>query len=343
MFVPNIPEWLKISSTHYLAVVIFGLLLFGIPLFAPETFQNILGITKLINHHRMWIGLGFLFSISMLFTRVGTQLCKYTWNRWKQYRELKRWKNGLHNLTSGEREILSKYIQEGTQTNYFDLCDGIVQGLTVKTILIRSSNVSVGGNIFAYNIHPWTWEYLNKNPHLLDGNQEKENMKYLLTTILTLAFALTTPAYGQERVSVEATSVSHEIKGDLDVPLPELIVINDDGNLDIFVYWKRTNSIGVGPSAWVYFSVDGSMLMAAGFIPFTSYGSHAMNKVIGGLGGVTEQQRTGVTSDMFINDGVDKQVAKKLSKGTTAEFKFNGETAKFTLTTEFKTTLAGWL
>jgi len=167
-------------------------------------------------------------------------------------------------------------------------------------------------------------------------------MKYLTITILAICMLATT-AYGQDRISVEATSVSHEIKGDLDVPLPELIVLNDNGNLDIFIYWKRTNNVGVGPSAWAYFYVDGSMLMAAGFIPFTSYESHAMNKVIGGLGGVTEQQRTGITSDMFINDGVDKQVAKRLAKGSVVEFKFNGETATFALTAEFKTALAAWL
>ncbi len=32
----------------------------------------------------------------------------------------------------------------------------------------RPTNLSRGGEVFAYNVQPWAWEYLNSHPRLLE-------------------------------------------------------------------------------------------------------------------------------------------------------------------------------
>lgn len=72
----------------------------------------------------------------------------------------------LKQLTPVECKYLANYIFKQTQTAYFSPSDGVVGGLESKGILYRSSNLGRVHN-FAYNIQPWAYEQLSKNPQLL--------------------------------------------------------------------------------------------------------------------------------------------------------------------------------
>lgn len=85
----------------------------------------------------------------------------------------------LKQLTPVECTYLANYIFKQTQTAYFAPSDGVVGGLESKGILYRSSNL---GRVhkFAYNIQPWAYEQLSKNPHLLTNKlAESEDFKEL--------------------------------------------------------------------------------------------------------------------------------------------------------------------
>jgi len=58
-------------------------------------------------------------------------------------------------------------LAEDKRTQYFEISDGIVQGLFLEGILFRPSNVSSHYTTWAYNIQPWVWDYLNKHPDLV--------------------------------------------------------------------------------------------------------------------------------------------------------------------------------
>ncbi|MBU2802589.1 hypothetical protein HFV02_10085, partial [Acidithiobacillus caldus] len=45
---------------------------------------------------------------------------------------------------------------------------GVVGGLVAEEIIYRSSSMGQFGAYFSYNIQPWAWDYLRKNPHLID-------------------------------------------------------------------------------------------------------------------------------------------------------------------------------
>lgn len=168
MELPNLPDWLKISSVHFLAIAVA----LGALLFAPASFQGALGVTGFVDHYRMWIGSGFLISASILVARLGDEAFTFARKRLEWRRNLKRWERRLHNLTPAERKVLAKYIQGDTRTAYFSPEDGVVQGLELEKVLFRSANL---GNMvmgFAYNIQPWAWDYLKRTPHLLDDEDE---------------------------------------------------------------------------------------------------------------------------------------------------------------------------
>ena len=76
--------------------------------------------------------------------------------------------NYLKSLSGKEKEILRSYINENTKTRYFNMSDGVINGLVTQDILSLPSRLSRRGYVFAYNIKPWAWEYLKENKHLLE-------------------------------------------------------------------------------------------------------------------------------------------------------------------------------
>jgi hypothetical protein len=173
MTLPNIPEWLKMSSAHLAAIAIAA----GMLLFSPSTFTEALGVARFVIGYRMWIGVVFLASTAVLLSRTGGGLFEFTRNRVRQNRTLKMWQRRLHELTSEEKRVLASYVLKGTRTQYFQLQDGVIQGLVAEKIIMRASTVGDLLTGIAYNIQPWAWEYLKEHPRLLSDDDERARLE----------------------------------------------------------------------------------------------------------------------------------------------------------------------
>ena len=159
----DIPEWLKISSVHFLAIAIAA----GALIFGPTSFLDTLGVTEFVDGYRMWVGFVFLISTAILLARGGFRLFESGKKHFQQGRTLKRWRRRLHQLTPEEQKVLAGYVLADTRTQYFELEDGVIQGLAAEQIITRVASI---GNVFrgfAYNIQPWAWRYLKEHSELL--------------------------------------------------------------------------------------------------------------------------------------------------------------------------------
>jgi hypothetical protein len=72
----------------------------------------------------------------------------------------------LESLTPVECSYLSYYIDGQTQTVYFSSFDGVVKGLEAKGIIYLIARRGLDDHE-AYNIQPWAYERLSRNPRLL--------------------------------------------------------------------------------------------------------------------------------------------------------------------------------
>ncbi|RZF20652.1 hypothetical protein DAY19_11750 [Halobacteriovorax vibrionivorans] len=99
--------------------------------------------------------------------------CKY---KFKNISLKKKLTGYLKTLSDEEKELLKEFIYGNTKSKSFLLNSGVVQGLVAHKIIYRSgsisTNVTIRGPYFEFNIQPWAWQYLNKNPHLLNSYQE---------------------------------------------------------------------------------------------------------------------------------------------------------------------------
>jgi ABC-type multidrug transport system fused ATPase/permease subunit len=75
----------------------------------------------------------------------------------------------LKNLSDEERSVLRRYIEGNTKTQSFNIASGVAAGLEGTGVLYRASNAGHSGSLaFDFNIQPWAWTRLKKNPKLLD-------------------------------------------------------------------------------------------------------------------------------------------------------------------------------
>ncbi len=90
----------------------------------------------------------------------------------KAQQSLRAKQESLRNLTPDEKAYLVPYIRDQSNTQYFQLEDGISNGLVAKQILYRAANIGSLMTGWAFNLQPWVREYLAANPDVLDGASE---------------------------------------------------------------------------------------------------------------------------------------------------------------------------
>jgi hypothetical protein len=138
----------------------------AIALFAPDSIVNQMGLLKLRDESKPYLGGLLLFCIAItIASGIGFAVGKYNY-----YRFLLAGKKRLHRLTIQEKQILRGYIEGQTRSLYLDFTSGIVKGLEAEFIIYRVSSVNnpmAGLTAFAYNIQPWAWDYLNEHRDLL--------------------------------------------------------------------------------------------------------------------------------------------------------------------------------
>jgi hypothetical protein len=151
----------------YAAVLIATSLL----LFLPPGTVEAMGLEEFRSTYRTWLGVGWLSSASLLGVHAAAGAVRQVGAGWRRWRVHRRLHKALHDLTFDEKLLLRKFVVEGETTLYQSISDGVAQGLVAKTILFRSSNLSVPGTpgvVFPYNLQPYALRALSKNPSLLE-------------------------------------------------------------------------------------------------------------------------------------------------------------------------------
>jgi hypothetical protein len=139
----------------------------GLVLFLPPRFIGQLGLDEVVKSYRMYVGLAFVISASLLAVRIFSfvwSLISVPFENWLYER------NGVKliaELTEEEKAFLRPYILNGQNSQYTAIQDGVAQGLVAKQIVFRSSIVSTGNMQFPYNLQPYMRRLLTKRPELL--------------------------------------------------------------------------------------------------------------------------------------------------------------------------------
>jgi len=181
----SIKELKDIIISYRIFIIAFFIGLGGTLLLAlPDSLLETFYVKELRDNQTEVIGSIALVCLFIAFCGLAYYVGVWLFGLGKgKYRARKREENEievLKQLTPVECTYLANYIFKETQTAYFAPSDGVVGGLESKGVLYRSSNL---GRVhkFAYNIQPWAYEQLSKNPQLLRKKlAESEDFKELL-------------------------------------------------------------------------------------------------------------------------------------------------------------------
>lgn len=131
----------------------------------PINIIEYLLIDDMINEYRPIIGLTAIFSTTYFW---GIVLFEYARKKIREKLDVYHIKKWLKKLSDDEKYTLVKYISKNNRSEVFAMSNGVVGGLVAKGILYRASDVSHSREYFSYNIQDIAFEYLRKNPKLLD-------------------------------------------------------------------------------------------------------------------------------------------------------------------------------
>jgi hypothetical protein len=139
----------------------------GLMLFLPIPLISHLGLDELVKTYRMYVGLAFVISASLLL--VG--LLSFVWSLFSTpYQNWLFERNGvrlMEELTEEEKAFLRPYILNDQNSRVAPINDGVAQGLAAKRIIYRSSNIGHLFSGFPYNLQPYMRRLLTKRPELL--------------------------------------------------------------------------------------------------------------------------------------------------------------------------------
>lgn len=161
----SVLEFLKLAPRYLVAVAIVCAIL----LFSPEELQQTLGTTNFVNSFRQWIGLSLVSSFGVWLVVICASSCEWTKRLWDKNRRQKKIVSRLENLTEREKQILRYYFAKDTRGNKLRIENGDVQALTRAGIIFHSASLGSVLEGFAHNITDFAWDYINENPHVLDG------------------------------------------------------------------------------------------------------------------------------------------------------------------------------
>lgn len=131
------------------------------------------GLQTFVAQHRPYLAVGFLVTLALSLVNLvsGAWKAIYPWICEAHW--IKVGKKRLNTLTPKEKEILLYYIRNQTRSQTLRIQDGTVNCLQKENIIIRASGL---GTVYGFDfvIQPWAWEYLSKNPGLLNESHESD-------------------------------------------------------------------------------------------------------------------------------------------------------------------------
>jgi hypothetical protein len=172
-------ELLKLAPRYMAAIALVS----GILLYFPDAFLDGLGVLAFKKSHHQWIGITFLVSLVLFVIDRSLRFSEKIRDGNRKAEQITRQVKRLYCLTEEEKQILRFYIGKLTRTNYLKMDDGVVQGLVSCGIIFRVAAIGNMRDGFAYNISDLSWDHLNENPGLLNGetnlyrNDKEENQQ----------------------------------------------------------------------------------------------------------------------------------------------------------------------
>tara|TARA_R110001592_G_C13083434_1_gene742804 strand:- start:105 stop:602 length:498 start_codon:yes stop_codon:yes gene_type:complete len=156
-------DWLKLSGKQAFILCVIT----SIMLFSGDGLLTELGLLEAKKSLQIWLGLVWLISVSILLAEIVFPTYKWVFQKIKWHFNLREYQLRLHDLTVEEKELLSQYIDNNTRTTSIKYSNGVAKELESEMVIRRASHMSHHHDVFPYNIQPWAWEYLTKNPELL--------------------------------------------------------------------------------------------------------------------------------------------------------------------------------
>lgn len=156
-------DWLKLPTKTLSALCVVA----GILLFSSDEFLSTIGLSDIVSAYRGYIGGAFLITLALVLVNTISAI----WRFFKPWVVQEYWiwqgKKRLKTLTPDEKAILRFYIDNQTRSQSLDIKNGTVNSLEKERIIYRGSTL---GTIYSFDyiIQPWSWEFLNKNPGLLE-------------------------------------------------------------------------------------------------------------------------------------------------------------------------------
>jgi len=165
--IEKLKGWLNLGIIPLLGILIFT----SFFIFLPSEVLVKLSLMDVKTKFGTYLGLGFVFSLAFLIAAALNRFWKvYLGYKLKEMTSIHFYKKEAHNLTNKEKEILSIFINGKTRSTDLSLKNGVVLGLEKRMFIVRVGQLGNDPVIwsFPFNIQPWAWEYLNKNPQLLN-------------------------------------------------------------------------------------------------------------------------------------------------------------------------------
>lgn len=159
--------WLNLGVLPLLGLLLFTGFFTFLPLGALEK----LGLLNLKNTYGTLFGLGFVFSITFLIAATLNAFWKVFLGHWlNEKARVYFYAKEAHDLTNQEKEILNIFIKGKVRSTNLSMKNGVVLGLEKRMFIVRVGQLGTDpvSWSFPFSIQPWAWEYLNKNPQLLD-------------------------------------------------------------------------------------------------------------------------------------------------------------------------------
>lgn len=139
----------------------------GVLVFMPESVLTKLGLLAFVSTFRGWFGGAFVLSTALLLGNGLSAALRQVGIYMSEIKESKTRRESFKYLSPPEKALLATYFVDKTTTQYFDISDGIANGLQAKGFIYIASNVGAHYKSFAFNIQPWAWKCLQDNPSLL--------------------------------------------------------------------------------------------------------------------------------------------------------------------------------
>lgn len=154
----------KVGPSFYFTALVASALL----LFLPDAVMARIGLARLFEPYRMYVGVAFIVSASLVVVWIVSSLAAPLLDQFETWRLHRHSLKTLRELTDAEKAFLRPYIRGRENTQYALISDGVPRGLQAKGVIYRASNVSMPGGGFPFNLQPYVRQLLNEHGYLLD-------------------------------------------------------------------------------------------------------------------------------------------------------------------------------